>query len=117
MDYSKIPTSALLFDELPGLCRCGVDCTDSILREQILAEIDRRIPVPTAPKLDGWQPVDTAPKDGTRVLMYGAATCRMGSIIEIVWYEAFNGGGSWDYGDGYTMRNPLGWMPLPEVPR
>jgi hypothetical protein len=55
----------------------------------------------------GWQPIETAPKDGTAILLCGAGV-RLG----------FWNGRSWDDGDFF---NDLGdafthWMPIPTPP-
>jgi hypothetical protein len=74
----------------------------------------------------GWQPIDTAPKDGTRVLVYG----QRGDVIDI---------GSWRGCGRYRPRTkqrsayfekawgadgshifspqPTHWMPLPDAPK
>lgn len=60
-----------------------------------------------------WQPIETAPKDGTLILIAkGGASA---------WHNMF--AGYWDEGlgefkyhrDGY-VRNPTHWMPLPPPP-
>ncbi len=59
-----------------------------------------------------WQPIATAPKDGTRILIY----CKYGIGVRT---------GAWlDYGKGrmaFTLiagrdPDPTDWMPLPEPP-
>lgn len=61
-----------------------------------------------------WQPIETAPKDGQRVIIY----CDHG--VEIGWYEhKIKYGSVWttecceNFG-GY--ENPSHWMPLPIPP-
>ncbi len=58
-----------------------------------------------------WQPIETAPKDGTEVLVWD------GYGVKIAWWEPYRRttGGVWFYdGDNYTW--PTHWMPLPEEP-
>jgi hypothetical protein len=70
-----------------------------------------------------WQPIETAPKDGTYLLL----NTRYSEIV-IGWFgkdlniENYNG---WLYGDGdgystgyyYNPINPTHWMPLPKPPQ
>ncbi len=69
--------------------------------------------------MTSWQPIETAPKDGTSVLLcdeYGMQVC--------VWSEtSVHGFMDWVYGacDGeYNFRHafdsPTHWMPLPDPP-
>ncbi|MGI9292383.1 MAG: DUF551 domain-containing protein [Pseudomonadales bacterium] len=61
-----------------------------------------------------WQPIETAPKDGTWVLLGG---CEFGYIIQTArWYDW--GVQGWEWGD-YSNRGfkPTHWMPLPEPPK
>ena len=67
-----------------------------------------------------WQPIETAPKDGTLVLVVG----RNGLAVQASW--EWDGDdptdwddGSWDYWvniPGYGMHVFTHWMPLPEPP-
>lgn len=65
-------------------------------------------------KQGGWQPIETAPKDGSDVLaVYG----RQGNVMQIVRWNALHG--FWQSkGEpeiGFTS-NATGWMPLPPAP-
>lgn len=80
-----------------------------------------------------WQPIETAPKDGTWVLLCGGETTEDdylgdGVLIKrpVVAFWDNEGGllddGAWyfcywdgDWRDGYD--NPTHWMPLPEPPQ
>ena len=66
-----------------------------------------------------WQPIETAPKDGTRILVY-----MEGAIIEAWWEDGYSGG-EWDcvsmssHGCGCcrsTNDAPTHWVPLPAKP-
>lgn len=66
-----------------------------------------------------WQPIETAPKDGTRLLAYwppvfggdnaGCATTW--------WVVTSSGLFGWESPWEYADREPTHWMPLPEPPR
>ena len=59
-----------------------------------------------------WQPIETAPKDGTPILAYNET-----GVMYTVWYE----GGMWCFSSTKTIGrlgfNPTRWMPLPEAPQ
>lgn len=71
--------------------------------------------------MNEWQPIETAPKDGSRVLAYqpdgrwqSKRTCR-GETIELVyWHQPGNPDSA-----GFWMPSirPTHWMPLPEPPK
>lgn len=55
----------------------------------------------------GWQTIDTAPRDGTKVLLVIEDSCVIG----------FWNGRSWDDGDFYDhLGEPRHWMPIPALP-
>lgn len=55
-----------------------------------------------------WQPIETAPKDGMRVLVIGkSGYVDAGHYIE---------GWGWEDANGNIMK-PTHWMPLPEPPK
>jgi hypothetical protein len=76
-----------------------------------------------------WQPIDTAPKDGTYVLVCGGVTAdedepRGHAVAQ--WSNWLNGrrlkNGRWMfawYDGGYygNYENPTHWQPLPEPPK
>jgi len=66
-----------------------------------------------------WQPIETAPKDGTDILIYQPPEKIWGLIFEHVIYVChFDGRGRWTESDGerYSNFKPTHWMPLPEPP-
>ncbi len=75
--------------------------------------------------MSGWQPIETAPKDGTPILVY----CRFEKIVVADWGESSvwsnrktGQGMEWcysecegEYNSRYTCE-PTHWMLLPEPP-
>ena len=61
-----------------------------------------------APK---WQPMDTAPKDGTEI-MAGLTNVRHRRAVTIHWKKHYG----WMNRFGDYDLNPYAWMPLPEPP-
>jgi uncharacterized protein DUF551 len=76
-----------------------------------------------------WQPIETAPKDGTVLLLYGGEDDNAGHVGEK--YQTFCRSpcrGMWDGNEwlmalaeagyvGVCRNNPTHWMPLPEPPQ
>ena len=61
-----------------------------------------------------WQPIETAPKDGTNVLL-----CADGYVEIGFWLpnpHTWNDGAWWVEGGQITARNTTHWMPLPKAP-
>lgn len=74
-----------------------------------IAEAERmllRMPLPLPPSEPEWQPITTAPKDRTRVLLLG-----VDGGVEIGHWD----GEEWLGDDGYQMARTH-WMPLPSPP-
>ena len=59
-----------------------------------------------------WQPIETAPKDGTRILAY----CAGGDWQDVIYWEASWQGAPFWCSDR-TKTDPTHWMPLPEPPK
>lgn len=63
-----------------------------------------------------WQPMETAPKDGRRILVHGLDCDGRGSYwdeIGMARYDKSRPGGGWEtWGVAYPQK----WMPLPEPP-
>jgi len=85
----------------PAKCHCG-----SISWERKIAE--NRFLCATC-KRPLWQPIETAPKDDTDVLIL----CGDGDIV----IGSFAGGMWWIEQTYYEKRKPTYWMPLPEPPK
>lgn len=75
-----------------------------------------------------WQPIETAPRDGTLILLAGNAQMVSGRWREAIpeRNEPFGGGWFWARaipamwelvdGTGMTFVSPTHWQPLPEPP-
>ena len=70
--------------------------------------------------MNDWQPIETAPRDGTAVLGYipskrGAYLARQ-DVVPIHWSGW--GGGVWDNSTSghHIVEEVTHWMPLPEPP-
>jgi hypothetical protein len=70
-------------------------------------------------EVSDWQPIATAPKDGTHVLLWlsgegyhGPRRCNVtvGVYTDSGWYYIADGRG------GKTSNEPSRWMPLPDPP-
>ena len=59
-----------------------------------------------------WQPIETAPCDGTRVLLAGCS----GLVRECRW-DYFLGWSDPVYREWSFDEKPTHWMPLPEPPK
>lgn len=60
---------------------------------------------------DMWQPIETAPRDGTIILAYDGC-----SVQSITWRED-RWVTDWDHDPTYEDGgSPTHWMPLPEAP-
>jgi len=59
----------------------------------------------------GWQPIETAPKDGSWIVALGCYP-HSGAPETVRWLEDEWGDGG---GDGYSLRDPTHWMPLPPL--
>jgi hypothetical protein len=106
--------------------------------ELLLAEKVAAASVPPAEasagdSLRGWQPIETAPKDGTPVLVWEPEACSTGwetTRVKIaVWFDVDDPDPPHDYRPGwryatgefrddgaYLEEEPAYWMPLPQPP-
>lgn len=79
---------------------------------------------PPAPPSDGWQPMETAPRDGTPVLVYGLPTnlpdvhFSRPAVYTAYWDDMDQtfclSGASWR---GPFVHEPTAWRPLPAPPK
>jgi hypothetical protein len=98
----------------PAQCHCG-----SISWERNMAETRFTC---CSCKRPLWQTMETAPKDGTEILVYGIANGELGGIHaepeawKVSWLFTH-----WSLcgGEGYSVwvDSPTHWMPLPEPPK
>ena len=61
--------------------------------------------------MSDWQPIKTAPKDGTQVLGYFD-----GHVVVMLWFTYSNDYTCWETVDAETEVDPTHWMPLPNPP-
>jgi hypothetical protein len=61
-----------------------------------------------------WQPIETAPKDGTHVLLW-ATGAFYGCVVGRYNSRANNRGGGW-LAERFPVPKPTHWMPLPKPP-
>lgn len=63
----------------------------------------------------GWRPIETAPRDGTRIMAYEPSA---DSKNHEIWWEDDCGGPFQGWTDDWdTEPEPTHWMPLPEPPQ
>ena len=80
---------------------------------QWLRDVDedtRLYATPDASKITTWQPIDTAPKDGSQILLADHL------VVSDGYFEPLsnNNKGSWIW--PYVLRNPTHWKPLHDLP-
>ncbi len=88
---------------------CGKECM-----AEAAAEIER------LRAAQAWQPIETAPRDGTEVIMFGHGCLGAGFYEAGGNYRRGDDGWWWemDRGDLLTAKNadPTHWRPLPDPP-
>lgn len=60
---------------------------------------------------DPWLPMDTAPKDGTRILAVATYKTRP-ARVEIIQWKPCTNNGEWHRDGGWRVK-PVVWKPLP----
>lgn len=71
-----------------------------------------------------WQPIDTAPKDGSAVILYGLVgepnfgyiAAKRERKVEHVVHQGHFSYGLWQTGTYWQWLDPTHWMPLPAAP-
>lgn len=74
--------------------------------------------------MSAWQTIDSAPKDGTRILVFtihGDVELSDWFSIPRISYEPINGGDTFRKvesiaAEGWNSNEPTHWQPLPEPP-
>jgi len=77
---------------------------EAYIADEFIPAMRKMLPVITPPP--DWQPIETAPKDGTTILVF-----HNGSMWTVLWSDVQEWHDANDY--GYT---PTHWMPLPKPP-
>ena len=70
---------------------------------------------PTPPVDDGWRPIETAPKDGTDVLLWDGEEIFVGYWSDSIWVSP----GAWvkeEHRSDTVTYIPTHWQPLPAAP-
>lgn len=85
------------------------------VKESIIREIKRMIRDKCSA---GWQPIDTAPKDGEEILLY----CPGNHPLQLMGFFSSDAGGRWEHCSEslyYEEQEifPTHWMPLPDAPK
>ena len=80
-----------------------------------ITELRRDAALVKAERERAWQPIETAPRDGTLVILSGAGRVTAGAWYEWEGTEDVEGGANWsDWYGGFTDEHPATqWMPLP----
>ena len=88
-------------------------------RTRLLDEAERQLAALRTQAPDSWRPIETAPKDGTRVLLSGMP---YGPKVDVgAWGITTYNRSAKAYNRGWTTfpgneTNPTHWMPLPAAP-
>jgi hypothetical protein len=71
---------------------------------------DYTMPLYASQPAQEWQPIETAPKDGTEILLFS------GWDIGLCYWRNDSCFLGWTWGAGNRFNNPSHWMPLPQPP-
>lgn len=71
-----------------------------------------------------WQPIKTAPKDGTRVLLHDNGNVVIGRWLPDAAFGEHQTGPGWQIFDcelddwyAWAIKDPTEWMPVPDPPK
>lgn len=73
-------------------------------------------PADRAEVVEGWRPIESAPKDGTEILVLGPAHPNdiyyaVAAFVDGRWYDNPE-----DVAEGWELHPPTHWLPLPQAP-
>ncbi len=102
-DGVKTPSSQFIEDLAP----------DDPLKHTLPPAVLRR-KMKVQKKFKGWQAMQTAPKDGTVIILYGCDN-DLGVMVAMAWWDSEVRGGDWIWAyDGYE---PTYWQPMMALPK
>jgi hypothetical protein len=104
-----IKNAELLTEAIAALAECDQDYRADYLlgaRPEIVSTLRALL---AALAGDGWQPIETAPKDGAAILIYHQRADAQGVAVPVI--------GGWFIPRGGPVKSPTHWMPLPEPPQ
>lgn len=65
-----------------------------------------------------WQPIETAPRDGSGVLIWNPSSYQgKGGVFVGLYFNTRDHGMQWICHPGYIRAEPTHWMPLPAPPQ
>jgi hypothetical protein len=113
VDYTSISS--------PLICKtCGKPhgiCTATLgdvrLRDHVFAAASTPAQAEPTP-VSAWQPMETAPKDGTEILLTGGKNS--GRWVRTAWWARRTEHWCVDTVAGVNLGDPTGWSPLPSPP-
>lgn len=103
LDAVKVPVIEGL-DEALSVPFCNIE-QSSIIFKAAIAYLKLQSAAPATSPDDGWRTIDSAPRDGTSVLLYGGDWAFEAQWRDNEWYTAYPNG-----------DEPTHWMPLPNPP-
>ena len=95
----------------PAKCHCGSLSWERKIEEQRFVCCSCKRPL--------WQPIETAPKDGTSILSWPAQSAFTGdeTISYVVRWNDWKQAWIEASGEEYDTFYPTHWMPMPEGPK
>ena len=108
MNVELIKNAELLTEAIAALAGCDQDYRADYLlgaRPEIVSTLRALL---TAMAGDSWQPIATAPKDGTAILIYHERADAQAVAVPVI--------GGWFVPRGGPVKSPTYWRPLPAAP-